>query len=77
MLNNLISKPHHYTAPKTRETLIQQQALIPTATSFATWSRPFTSANELEILPPNTTLQASLTFNSHLHLAARNSGEEH
>ena len=34
MLNNLISRPHHYTTAKMRETLIQQQVLIPTVTAF-------------------------------------------
>ena len=77
MLNNLISKPRHYTTAKTRETLIQQKVLIPTVTAFAACSWPFSSANELEILLPNTTLQASLTFSSHLQLVARNSGQEH
>ena len=55
-----------------REKEIQKQVLIPTVTAFATCSRPFSSANELEIL-----LQTSLTLNSNLQLASRNSGQEH
>ena len=62
--NNLISNPHHYATPKARETLIQKQVLIPTVTAFATCSWPFSSANELEILLPNTTSEFDFKFTS-------------
>ena len=54
MLNNLISNPHHYTAPNARKTNTKASV---NNTSNSIRDMFMTSANELEILLPNTTSQ--------------------